>query len=96
MKLSAMGFLILLVWGCAEKPDPDARAMVTRNMTRVYYYAFIEPRTIAVLDEGDTVQAQPTKDGWYKIWWRGKTKWKTGFAKSADLRPVEPPDTLSE
>ena len=71
---------------CQQKPATDAQPMVITQMTKVYYYAFIEPRVIAVLDEGDTVRAIPTKDGWYQIWWRGKRKWKTGFVDHSVLK----------
>ncbi|MBN2620960.1 hypothetical protein JXB22_07705 [candidate division WOR-3 bacterium] len=92
--LAVVLFIIFLQGGCPQTPPDDVEEMViTRYMTRVvYHYGSIKPLLVAVMDEGTRVKAHPTSDGWYKIWWFEKGKWKTGYVPDSCLMRV--PDTI--
>jgi hypothetical protein len=85
--------LLFLAGGCPQKPPEDTVEMViTQHMTKVvYHYGSIEPLLVTVMDEGAVVRARPTSDGWYKIWWFEKGKWKIGYVKDSFL--VHLPDS---
>lgn len=66
--------------------------MISQHMTRVvYHYGSVKPLLVAVMDEGTLVRARATSNGWYKIWWFEKGKWKIGYVKDSCL--VHLPDT---
>jgi hypothetical protein len=86
--------VIFLHTGCPQTPPDDVEDMViTQYMTRVvYHYGSIKPLLVTVMDEGTVVKAHPTSDGWHKIWWFEKGKWKTGYVPDSCLMRV--PDTI--
>ena len=91
--------LIVILSGCPQKPPNDAEEMmITQHMTKVvYHYGSIEPLLVTVMDEGAVVKARPTSDGWYKIWWFEKGKWKIGYVKDSFLvRLPDSADLISE
>jgi hypothetical protein len=74
---------------CRQRPPDNAVEMEIVQTTRVVYHiGQIKPVIVGVKDEGDTVRAHPTSDGWYKIWWEQKGVWKTGYVESNCLRPL--------
>jgi|GEM_PF-2197416 len=85
---------IVIFPGCPQTPPDDAVEMVvTENMTRVvYHYGSIDPLLVTVMDAGTVVRARTTTDGWHKIWWFEKGKWKIGYVKDSCL--VRTPDTV--
>lgn len=87
-------FVLFLYSGCPQTPPDDVEDMViTQYMTKVvYHYGSIKPLLVTVMDEGTVVKAHPTSDGWCKIWWFEKGKWKIGYVKDSCLAPL--PDTL--
>lgn len=83
----AITFVVILYTGCPQTPPEDVEDMViTRYMTKVvYHYGSVKPVLVTVMDKGTVVKAHPTSDGWYKIWWFEKGKWKTGYVPDSCL-----------
>jgi hypothetical protein len=74
---------------CRQRPPDNAVEMEIIQTTRVVYHiGQIKPVFVGVKDEGDTVRAHPTSEGWYKIWWQQKGIWKTGYVDSSCVRPL--------
>lgn len=87
---TALSVIMLAQAGCPQVPPEDVQDMVvTEQMTKVlYHYGSIKPLLITIMDEGTAVKAHPTSDGWYKIWWYEKGKWKIGYVPDSCLMPV--------
>ncbi len=74
---------------CRQRPPGNAAEMKIVQTTKVVYHiGQIKPVVVGVKDEGDTVRAHPTSDGWYKIWWQEKGIWKTGYVDSTCVRSL--------
>jgi len=84
-----MGISFLFM-ACPQNPPEGARdMMILDDMTKViYHYGSIKPLLVTVMDRGAVVKARETSDGWYKIWWFEKGKWKIGYVKGSSLVPV--------
>jgi len=83
--ISALVFCL----ACPQRPPDNAVEMEIIQTTKVVYHiGQLKPVIVGVKDEGDTVRAHPTSEGWYKIWWLQKGVWKTGYVDSTCIRPL--------